>query len=427
MSNLSNFASAGKAFANVMNKEGNDSAKKTRKDMNKTGGLKPRASLDTRPSPPPSKRPRTPESKTITARRRSSLATASLSTRNSADEPWTNPLLLLRKQPPNLQFRRGLLPFDLGLSVRFLSVRLPKQKRAVTTPNLILPNPNPHPWFGKHLENGWADFSTSNSFSNSSWEYRVLFASPNRMAKAVKAATSPGKGAQGTHSVKVQKNNVSDSSEGSVCSALLGSPLVRHVRQRSKAETPPAQNPGNMSHITEADSDDDEDYVEIMLAPIAAPGAPTPAMPRLQTMRNRSRFVPATPSKPLLPIHFEPPRQPRLKTKIVLPSSDQTLHQVATAASAMNLSYLDIARFRRCSYLTPPHHQPSRATHIHPKLTKEAASPTSLFATITITSAPSFLKLATSAPSFLNLLNPYVALPKDPHQPHPRLFVLLPV
>ncbi|KAJ3886630.1 hypothetical protein GG344DRAFT_81523 [Lentinula edodes] len=302
MSNLSNFASAGKAFANVMNKEGNDSAKKTRKDMNKT------------------------ESKTITARRRSSLATASLSTRNSADEPWTNPLLLLRKQPPNLQFRRGLLPFDLGLSVRFLSVRLPKQKRAVTTPNLILPNPNPHPWFGKHLENGWADFSTSNSFSNSSWEYRVLFASPNRMAKAVKAATSPGKGAQGTHSVKVQKNNVSDSSEGSVRSALLGSPLVRHVRQRSKAETP-AQNPGNMSHITEADSDDDEDYVEIMLAPIAAPGAPTPAMPRLQTMRNRSRFVPATPSKPLLPIHFEPPRQPRLNTKIVLPSSDQTLHQ----------------------------------------------------------------------------------------------------
>ncbi|KAJ3858489.1 hypothetical protein EV359DRAFT_87671, partial [Lentinula novae-zelandiae] len=90
-------------------------------------------------------------------------------------------------------------------------------------------------------------------------------------------------------------------------------------------------------------------------------------------------------------------------------------------------SYVDMARFRRCSYLTPPHHQPFRVIHIHLKLTKEAASSTSLFATITITSAPSFLKLATSAPSFLNLLNPYVALPKDPHQPHPGLFVLLPV
>ncbi|KAJ4464285.1 hypothetical protein C8R41DRAFT_726402, partial [Lentinula lateritia] len=80
-----------------------------------------------------------------------------------------------------------------------------------------------------------------------------------------------------------------------------------------------------MSHITEADSNDDEDYVEIMLAPIAAPRAPTPAMPRLQTMRNRSRFVPATPSKPLLPIHFELPYDPSFLRPNPSPGSDCSL------------------------------------------------------------------------------------------------------
>ncbi|KAF9072740.1 hypothetical protein BDP27DRAFT_1319895 [Rhodocollybia butyracea] len=46
----------------------------------------------------------------------------------------------------------------------------------------------------------------------------------------------------------------------------------------------------------------------MLLAPIATPGAPTPAMPRLQTLRNRARLAPTTPSKPPLPIHFDPPQ-----------------------------------------------------------------------------------------------------------------------
>ncbi|KAJ3815661.1 hypothetical protein EV368DRAFT_31701 [Lentinula lateritia] len=357
-----NFASVGKAFADVMNKERNDSAKKTGKDVNKPGGLKPRASLDTKPSPPPSKRPRTPDSKTITARRRSSLAAASLSTRNSAEEPSVAPSKttptpqssvparssalrprpgsssnLPKYRPKSIVVENGKKPSSPSLSGSRKRTSTSDDEDKTSSGDMAVDassqrrksrpiSPLPQRAATKTKTSG------ANSKSNTpqpETSPSARKASPNRMVKAVKAAStiprpssassssssfsprtpkaSPAKGARGAHSVKVQKNNVSDSSEGSVHSALPESPLVRHVRQRSKAETPPALHPGNMSHITEADSDDEEDDVEIMLAPIAAPGAPTPAMPRLQTMRNRSRLVPATPSKPLLPIHFEPP------------------------------------------------------------------------------------------------------------------------
>ncbi len=43
-----------------------------------------------------------------------------------------------------------------------------------------------------------------------------------------------------------------------------------------------------MSHISEGGSDDgDEEDVELLLAPVAVIGAPTPAMPRIITSRQR--------------------------------------------------------------------------------------------------------------------------------------------
>ncbi|KAJ4471295.1 hypothetical protein C8J55DRAFT_521314 [Lentinula edodes] len=336
-----NFASVGKAFADVMNKERNDSAKKTGKDVNKTGGLKPRASLDTRPSPPPSKRPRTPDSKTITARRRSSLAAASLSTRNSADEPSVAPSKttpqssvparssalrprpgsssnLPKYRPKSIVVENGKKPSSPGLSGSRKRTSTSDDEDKTSSGDMAVDassqrrksrpiSPLPQRAAAKTKTSG--DNSKSNTPKPESSPL-VRKASPNRMVKAVKAASTiprPSSASSSSSSFSPRTPKASPGKEGSVHSALPESPLVRHVRQRSKAETPPAQNPGNMSHITEADSDDEEDDVEIMLAPIAAPGAPTPAMPRLQTMRNRSRLVPATPSKPLLPIHFEPP------------------------------------------------------------------------------------------------------------------------
>lgn len=53
-----------------------------------------------------------------------------------------------------------------------------------------------------------------------------------------------------------------------------------------------------MSHISEGNSEDSEtDDVELLLAPVAALGAPTPAMPRIQTTRNRKRLPPQTPTR----------------------------------------------------------------------------------------------------------------------------------
>ncbi|KAF9452581.1 hypothetical protein P691DRAFT_210439 [Macrolepiota fuliginosa MF-IS2] len=73
------------------------------------------------------------------------------------------------------------------------------------------------------------------------------------------------------------------------------SPPARHVRSRSKVDNPGI---GNMSHISEgADEDEDElDDVELLLAPIARLGAPTPAMPRIQKSRSRNK-PPAPPPK----------------------------------------------------------------------------------------------------------------------------------
>lgn len=57
---------------------------------------------------------------------------------------------------------------------------------------------------------------------------------------------------------------------------------------------------GNMSHISEGTSEDsDAEDVELLLAPVAAIGAPTPAMPRIQA--SRKRIIPQTPTRNGLP------------------------------------------------------------------------------------------------------------------------------
>ena len=67
-----------------------------------------------------------------------------------------------------------------------------------------------------------------------------------------------------------------------------------------------------MSHISEGDSEDGEaDDVELLLAPIAALGAPTPAMPRVT--KSRTHTAPQTPTRLGLPSrlnlsYLSPPR-----------------------------------------------------------------------------------------------------------------------
>ncbi|KAJ4485581.1 hypothetical protein J3R30DRAFT_1378150 [Lentinula aciculospora] len=344
-----NFASVGKAFADVMNKERNDhekGVKKAGKDSNKTAGLKPRASLDARPSPPPSKRSRTPDSKTITARRRSSLATASLSSRNLVDDspvapskatpipqssvPARSSVLrprpgsasnLPKYRPKSIVIESGKKPSSPGLSGSRKRVSTSDDEDKTSSGDMAVDTSSQDPARKESrpisplpqrattkVTNNVKSKSTTPKPDTPSSTRRV---SPNRMVKAVKAAGTiprPSSASSSSSSFSPRTPKPSPGKDGSAHSALPESPLVRHVRQRSKAGTPPAQNAANMSHISEADSDDEEEDVEIMLGPIAALGAPTPAMPRLQPMRNRTRLVPATPSKPSLPIHFDPPQ-----------------------------------------------------------------------------------------------------------------------
>ncbi|KAK7028994.1 hypothetical protein VNI00_014704 [Paramarasmius palmivorus] len=370
-----NFASVGKAFADVMNKEGRErgareaekSAKKSVKESHRSSiglrGLAPRPSLDkdARPSPPPTKRPRTPDSKTITARRRSSMAQhaqgASLDASKSPDsatpqnapvsrtstlrprsgtssglpkyrpksiiasdptkKPGSPSLIGARKRPSvsedddDKDDKEQMKPSG-EKSSRAIS---PLPHRAAFKVNLtnLAPTPSPNP---KHHSKPSTPTSTARS-------------SPTRLVKHTKAASSiirPPSSASSSSSVtprtpkssparndlrstkskSSQRGNVTDSSDDYSHPSHPGiqeSPLVRHVRQRSKAESPAIEtNVGNMSHISEADSEDMEEAdVEMLLAPVASIGAPTPAMPRIQTTRTRQRLAPQTPCRPTVP------------------------------------------------------------------------------------------------------------------------------
>ncbi|KAJ7139733.1 hypothetical protein C8R44DRAFT_311240 [Mycena epipterygia] len=82
------------------------------------------------------------------------------------------------------------------------------------------------------------------------------------------------------------------------------SPLARHSRKGSYLSAPSdANDVGNMSHISEGNSEDSEtEHVELLLAPVAALGAPTPAMPRTVSSRHRPRAdAPRTPVRSQLP------------------------------------------------------------------------------------------------------------------------------
>ncbi|KAL0578479.1 glucosyltransferase [Marasmius crinis-equi] len=394
-----NFASVGKAFADVMNKE---SREKESKDSEKAGkkamkeshrssigfrGLAPRPSLDTRPSPPPAKRPRTPDSKTITARRRSSMAHHQPAVENATKSPDSaTPQDAAVQRSSSLRPRTGassglpkyrpksiILDNNTNTTKKPESPSVPRKRPSiseddkddakkeqmkpagdrVSRPISPLPhraalkaastniNPSPSPSPKPHLK-----ISTPSSSARSS---------PTRLVKHKKAPSteprppSSASSSSNPHTPRASREKsglrpASSSRKGSLVTessddssynshpGLRDSPLVRHVRQRSRTETPAKEkekNVANMSHISEGDSEDVEELdVEMMLAPVAAITAPTPAMPRIQASRTRQRLIPQTPSKPPIPQGREmlmppdaesSPLRPRL-----LPASDRS-------------------------------------------------------------------------------------------------------
>lgn len=105
-----------------------------------------------------------------------------------------------------------------------------------------------------------------------------------------------------------------------------------------------------MSHISEGDSgeeDSDAEDVALLLAPVAAVGAPTPAMPRIQTNRqaNRKRLPPQTPSRGGLPsranMSYVSPAPPHsVENSLLLRPPHETAGQTALRGSIMSWEQL---------------------------------------------------------------------------------------
>ncbi|KAF9458346.1 hypothetical protein BDZ94DRAFT_1201291 [Collybia nuda] len=350
---------AGKAFVDVINKDVDKGAKKGKDASSRRLSVigiqpaAPRASMgDAKPTPQAIRRVATPESKTITRRRvsagvqRSSLdeqtskpldhvgvtRSASVRPRNpntSSALPKYRPksaLLETAKPPsPRAGTRRPLNSSDSEKEdrreqIKGETTRPPMEK--VSRPISPLP----------HRAALKANLSSTVNTTPPSTPVKSKFStpsssrpSPSRPTKLAKTATSTS----AIHSA-IPRPPSSTSSSGSFTphtpktpsarnisairrsaqekSSRLSpslrstndSPYVRHSRKNSRDTTPsPTPNAaGNMSHISEGNSEDSEtDDVELLLAPVAALGAPTPAMPRIQATRNRKRLPPQTPTR----------------------------------------------------------------------------------------------------------------------------------
>ncbi|KAF7306547.1 hypothetical protein MIND_00446000 [Mycena indigotica] len=90
------------------------------------------------------------------------------------------------------------------------------------------------------------------------------------------------------------------SKNGSPLRSQTESPLARHSKKASSSQLGIPLEAGNMSHISEEGNSEDEE-VALLLAPVAPPGAPTPAMPRNVVTSRRVRKPPQTPTRSQLP------------------------------------------------------------------------------------------------------------------------------
>ncbi|KAF8632592.1 hypothetical protein AX15_001798 [Amanita polypyramis BW_CC] len=352
--------SLGKAFADVINKEGKDGDKATRKikDTRRLSAINlnpvaPRNSMgDIRPPPQLAKRTGTPDSDILTRKRLSTTTQ-----RNSVDDqsskssetiPQNGPVTrsaTLRpssrlntisslpkyrprsaaseiiKQPPSpprISTRRRLRTSEDEKEEN----KYPKESDLIQSSERPI-SPLPHRALFKSagLASSTPPSTPSRHKPSSSSSAKSSPSLPSRPPKAVKIATSSvaprADIAQGyssssssvgtprtpkTSTVKTSMRRIERDSNkfGSTSSSprrsQSESPLPRHQPRRVVDLTHDSPIAGNMSHISEATSEEED--VALLLAPVADPTAPTPAMPRLGKMRNREKQLPVTPVRP---------------------------------------------------------------------------------------------------------------------------------
>ncbi|KAF7310554.1 hypothetical protein HMN09_00598200 [Mycena chlorophos] len=129
---------------------------------------------------------------------------------------------------------------------------------------------------------------------------------PPRPTKTVKTASShaprPSSSASSSSSFtpRTPKSTTKPAAKphGSPLRGNTDSPLARHSKLTSTHLGTPTE-AANMSHISEGNSEDEEEVGGLLLA--APPGAPTPAMPRTVSSRRPRKAPPQTPTRTQLP------------------------------------------------------------------------------------------------------------------------------
>ncbi|KAF5377619.1 hypothetical protein D9615_005106 [Tricholomella constricta] len=352
---------AGKAFADVINKDnGRDPDKSARKaketSSRRLSGIAlkpaaPRASMgDTKPQV--TKRVTTPDSKTVTRRRvpagpgrvvtdeqsskvvdpTGKISTLRPRTAGSALPKYRPRSALLEPaQSPSPTFgtrRRFSSSEDekedrqkkdavVSLSEKGLRPISPLPQRAALKANLsstVNATPPTTPVKAKFtLSNAKSSPTRPTKLAKMAGSVSVVASSIPRPPSSTSSTSSPTCRSPKTPNFKnIAASRRAAQEKGSRASpsphpSLNESPLARHSRSASTCGTPtpsPAA-VGNMSHISEGNSEDCEvEDVELLLAPVASLAAPTPAMPRTQTTRNRTRLPPQTPTR----VNFLPTR-----------------------------------------------------------------------------------------------------------------------
>ncbi|KAF8350171.1 hypothetical protein F5887DRAFT_1224111 [Amanita rubescens] len=334
--------SIGRAFADVINKEGKDSDKATKKikDTRRLSALnlKPTAPRDSmgeaRPLPQPVKRTGTPDSVTL-IRKRLSITVQ----RPVLDEQSSKSTEITPREGPVTR-SAALRPSSRQNTISALPKYRPKSAASETAQQQP-PSP-PHVTTRRRLrtsedekeeKQNSKEPSTPQSSQKGVRTYKPppssrfahqwsinfhstfhAFAPPTSYT-AVKTTTS---------SVASQANITREYSSSSSTSGTPRTPKLNitkattrrtdreNVREKSSAASPspkrsPSESPvahrqlrvvdltndSPMSHISEATSEEED--VALLLAPVADPTAPTPAMPRLAKMRKQ---LPRTPTRP---------------------------------------------------------------------------------------------------------------------------------
>ncbi|KAG2117938.1 uncharacterized protein F5147DRAFT_252511 [Suillus discolor] len=120
------------------------------------------------------------------------------------------------------------------------------------------------------------------------------------------------------------KNNQTSSPLRSTGRPAPESPLAHHTRQNSTPALGRSTTPTPLSQLAEEDSEDsiEADDVELLLAPAAPLGAPTPAIPRIRAVQLQHNE--SEPETPLRPSYFLPTRANLSYLSPVPPTSQST-------------------------------------------------------------------------------------------------------